>query len=344
MLCSIIITNYNKRAYLPAAVESALSQTFAKRTDGSWAGKNLEVIVVDDGSTDGSLEAVAPYRDRVRVIPKDNGFQASAMNVGFAACRGDVVFFLDSDDMLLPDTVERVAAAWEGGLAKIHFRLQQITADGTPIPGAILPPYRPLPSGELTPTLRRFGFYSSPPTTGNAFGRRFLERVMPIPEEVYRNDPTTPLIAAAPLFGEIGALDGIGGYWRRNEGNVSVVGVDGLRQTLRSDLETMRFISGLAEAGPLHYRFQARWPKHLKERLIFQKFGSEPLRPAGAPVAVTALAYLGAVLRWPEYDMIDRMKFVAWAAAILLLPQRVLASVPGIAGASIRLNPPSRPA
>ena len=82
MLCSIIITNYNKQDYVAAAIDSALSQTFGTREDGCRAEENLEVIVVDDGSTDDFLEAIAPYQNRIILIRKRNGGQASAMNSG----------------------------------------------------------------------------------------------------------------------------------------------------------------------------------------------------------------------------------------------------------------------
>ena len=250
------------------------------------------------------------------------------------------MFFLDSDDRLLQDIVEPVAEIWHDGMAKVHFRLQQTAADVTPIPGALLPPYRSLPSGDLRPMLQRFGFYSSPPTTGNAFYRGYLEQIMPIPADEYQRNADTFLIGAAPLFGEIGVLDGIGGYWRRNESNVSVVDLNGLLDLLRFDRQMIRFLSNLPEAGEPPYQFKARWPKHLKERLIIAKFGPGRPRRSGERVAAIAFEYLGAVLRWPEYGLADRVKFAVWAAAMLLLPRQFLSPIPGIVGTGIRLNPP----
>src|SRR5437870_11095985 len=94
---SIIITSYNYGRFLAEAIDSALAQTYPA----------TEVIVVDDGSTDHSRELVLGYGDRIRAVLKENGGQASAFNAGFNVSRGDVLFFLDSDDLLLPSAVEQ---------------------------------------------------------------------------------------------------------------------------------------------------------------------------------------------------------------------------------------------
>ena len=90
MLVSIIINNYNYARFLRAAIDSALGQSYA----------SIEVLVVDDGSTDQSRAIIDSYGDRVKSILKKNGGQASALNAGFAQCQGDIVIFLDADDVL----------------------------------------------------------------------------------------------------------------------------------------------------------------------------------------------------------------------------------------------------
>src|SRR5205085_8851297 len=91
-LVSIVVTNYNYARYLERAVDSALRQTY----------RPLEVIVVDDGSTDESRTVIAGYGDRVRPVLRSNGGNAAAYNSGFAASRGDILLFLDADDALYP--------------------------------------------------------------------------------------------------------------------------------------------------------------------------------------------------------------------------------------------------
>src|SRR5688572_29854944 len=91
-LVSVIVNNYNYGRFLAQAIDSALSQDYPR----------LEVIVVDDGSTDDSREIIARYGSKISPVLKANGGQASAFNAGFNASRGDVVIFLDSDDQLAP--------------------------------------------------------------------------------------------------------------------------------------------------------------------------------------------------------------------------------------------------
>ena len=97
-LVSIIINNYNYGQFLQEAIDSALNQTYL----------NTEVVVVDDGSTDNSQDMIKSYRDKIIPILKANGGQASAFNAGFAASRGDIICFLDSDDMFMPEKVAQI--------------------------------------------------------------------------------------------------------------------------------------------------------------------------------------------------------------------------------------------
>lgn len=97
-LVSIIINNYNYGRFLGEAIESALNQTYP----------HLEVIVVDDGSTDNSPKIIAHYKDKIIPVLKENGGQASAFNAGFAATRGDIICLLDADDIALPEKVAEV--------------------------------------------------------------------------------------------------------------------------------------------------------------------------------------------------------------------------------------------
>lgn len=93
---SIVIPAYQAAATIGEAVGSALAQSVPP----------LEVIVCDDGSTDALEEALAPYRDAVRLIRKDHGGVASTRNAGARAAQGDFVLVLDADDVLLPRKLE----------------------------------------------------------------------------------------------------------------------------------------------------------------------------------------------------------------------------------------------
>jgi len=92
MKVSIIIPTYNREQYISQAIESALSQTL----------KDIEVIVVDDGSTDNTEKVISPYRNRINYIKTENGGVAHARNIGMEMAKGDYVSWLDSDDIYYP--------------------------------------------------------------------------------------------------------------------------------------------------------------------------------------------------------------------------------------------------
>jgi glycosyltransferase involved in cell wall biosynthesis len=95
---SIVIPCYNQASYLGEAIESALAQTV----------EPLEIIVVDDGSTDDVAGVVAPYGSRVKLIRRENGGVAAARNTGIAAAKGTYIATLDADDKLHPDYLKRL--------------------------------------------------------------------------------------------------------------------------------------------------------------------------------------------------------------------------------------------
>lgn len=103
MLVSVIIPTYNRERTIERAVESVLAQT--------W--KSIELIVVDDGSVDRSVEVLAKYGDRIRVIRQKNQGPSAARNTGIKAAKGEIIAFLDSDDSWLPDKIERQAKLME---------------------------------------------------------------------------------------------------------------------------------------------------------------------------------------------------------------------------------------
>jgi len=96
-LVSIVIPCYNAEAYVEAAVESVLAQTY----------EPIEIIVVDDGSEDGSLDVIQAYRDRVTFYQQENKGAPAARNRGMRLASGPLLKFLDADDLLYPEAIER---------------------------------------------------------------------------------------------------------------------------------------------------------------------------------------------------------------------------------------------
>ena len=94
-LISVIVPVYNVRSYLKKCFDSIVQQNY----------RNLEIILIDDGSTDGSgnlCEELAHQDNRVRVIHKRNGGLGSARNAGIDAANGEILSFIDSDDWIEP--------------------------------------------------------------------------------------------------------------------------------------------------------------------------------------------------------------------------------------------------
>jgi glycosyltransferase involved in cell wall biosynthesis len=105
MKTSCLITSFNYARFLPEAIESALQQTAPLD----------EIIVVDDGSTDGTLDLLEQRyagHPRVRWFTKANGGQLSCFNAGFQAAQGEWIFFLDADDALEPHCAAECRRAW----------------------------------------------------------------------------------------------------------------------------------------------------------------------------------------------------------------------------------------
>jgi glycosyltransferase involved in cell wall biosynthesis len=207
---SIIINNYNYERFLNEAIDSALSQSCP----------NIEVIVVDDGSTDGSREIIAGYGKKIIPVLKENGGMGSTFNAGFKASGGEIVLFLDSDDVLHNTAAEKARRLFGNkDTAKAHWSLWEIDEKGRKTGGVI--PHQVLAEGNLLEAVIERGpdAYLSPPTSGNAWSRRFLEAVLPMPEPEFRQHADAYLFALAPLFGLVKTIPEPQAYYRIHGNN-----------------------------------------------------------------------------------------------------------------------------
>ena len=109
-MISVVIASYNQQEFLPDAIESALAQKNPYL--------NVEVIVVDDGSTDHSLEIARSYEPKINIVSQVNKGLASARNTGIMNAKGNYILFLDSDDILM-----------EGAILKIQQTIKATNAD-----------------------------------------------------------------------------------------------------------------------------------------------------------------------------------------------------------------------
>lgn len=173
-LVSIIINNYNYERFLGDAIDSAINQTYPY----------VEVIVVDDGSTDNSRELISSYENRIIPLLKENGGQASAFNAGFAASRGEIICILDSDDTFLSDKVAEVVNIFNHhqDIGWCFHTLRLVDKEGSTLPKA---GYE-YPSGECDFRLQiktkgKLDF-KAPATSALCFRRSLLQLMLPMPE------------------------------------------------------------------------------------------------------------------------------------------------------------------
>ena len=163
---------------------------------------------------------IAAFDGRVRAVLQENRGQGSAFNAGYSVASGDIVLFLDADDVLLPGAAAATAAhGADENVSQIHWRLLDVDAGGTP--SGETTPGEPLADGDLLDELLSEGplQWSSPPTSGNAWPRRYLERVMPVPESEFRLSADAYLMALAPLYGRLVAVEPPQAHYRRHGAN-----------------------------------------------------------------------------------------------------------------------------
>lgn len=203
---SALICNHNYAAFLGAAIDSALAQTHP-----------VEVVVVDDGSTDGSRDVIRSYGDRIVPILKPNGGQGSALNAGFDACHGDIVAFLDSDDTWAPQKAAALAAAYDRAPdAKwVFHELEYIDADGRTVGLAGLDDAADVASilrrrnsiGAVATVDVRNAYrtgtridYVCPAQSALSFRRTALARILPLPAKPGVASDEATKFAACALF------------------------------------------------------------------------------------------------------------------------------------------------
>lgn len=229
-LVSVVITCFNYEAYVAQAVNSVLAQTHS----------SVEIIVVNDGSTDRSAQVLAAFADRVQVIDQENTGQIVANNRAFAASRGEFVIFLDADDLLIPEAVAVAVRAWKPGCVKVQFELEIINAAGERLGRNFCNYGQPYGPDEVRREFETQGTYVWPVLSGNLYERGFLERLMPLTVRIFLDGFLNTI---APLYGTVETVATPLGFYRLHDSNQSYHGTDkqsigtrflkqvGLRQT-----------------------------------------------------------------------------------------------------------------
>lgn len=167
---SVIIDTYNYGGFIEESIDSVLSQEFPR--------DRMEVLVVDDGSTDDTAERVKKYGSQVEYLYKPNGGQASAFNWGLNRAHGEIVFFLDADDYWLPGKVQRVVSSFEDKSVGMVYH-KYLLSDSAP--SGSVPSHLDLVSGDVLRDMKSVLQYRIFPTSCLAFRREALDRLLPVP-------------------------------------------------------------------------------------------------------------------------------------------------------------------
>lgn len=319
----IVINNYNYGRFLRQAIDSALAQTH----------EQVKVIVVDDGSTDGSREILRSYDGRIDVVLKDNGGQASALNMGFGRSDGDIVIFLDSDDELRPEAAALVAAAFaaDPDVAKVQYRMEVIDAESRPS-GVIKPSgHLPVPAGDVREAELTFPFdLAWLATSANAFRSEGLQQILPIPEVEFAGCADWYLVHLTTLLGLVVSLEEIGGYYRvhgenRYELQTPTLDLRHVRQAVTYSAVTTRAIEQFAAKRGLRLPY----PRILSISALSNRLISLRLEPELHPIAgdtPTQLMFDGARAALRRFDVSWPMKllYIAWFIATAVAPRPVV--------------------
>ncbi|WP_276912462.1 FkbM family methyltransferase [Hyphomonas atlantica] len=220
---STIIINYNNEKFLKEAIESSLDQHDIDDID-------YEVIVVDDGSTDGSLDIIDSFGERIRAIKLEHGRlngnfnQQRALMHAIKQAEGDVILLLDGDDVCRPGRVSKVVQTFGNpDVVLVQHALETISEGGAPIGNT-----RPLQQTTIQRPWdylerQRANFYQ--PTSGLAFRRSYIELCSSLFlgfDRFHRTWLDVRLTRFAPFFGKTVALWGTWAAWRRHGASDSI--------------------------------------------------------------------------------------------------------------------------
>ena len=209
-LVSILINNYNYAPFLHQAIDSALAQTYSP----------VEVVVVDDGSSDQSREIIGSYGGKISAVLKSNGGQASAFNAGVARSSGDILCFLNSDDHFSSDKVAEIVAKFQEESARsklmmVHHPLAIVGDSVGGFASRVMGREHDSPLN-LYDFAQRYGFllYMAGPTTGLSVNRNLADRLFPLPEDGIRISADDFIVRGASLIGDLYFLNRVLGSYR----------------------------------------------------------------------------------------------------------------------------------
>lgn len=311
---SVLIAAYNQGPYISDTLNSVARQRF----------DDYEVVIVDDGSTDDTSEKIAAWTEefgrthlnRVTVSRTDNQGQSAAFEHGFSLCRGRYIALLDSDDLWLPEKLERVVEAVrrDPGAGMIVHPLYVVDAEGRRT-GDVRPMRAKLSEGDLREQVRATARQTAPATTGVVIRADVFAQLVPMPTKAFRSAADAYLTFGASLMAPVRALPDPLGEYRMQPGSYylkRVTSAAGLRQTVEIQNTIARHF-GVEEAA----RRNSYFARH---RFALQKLD------AGVGEQLRAyLQLLASTFRDPSFGARDKILFAGFWTAAMISPRPVFA-------------------
>jgi glycosyltransferase involved in cell wall biosynthesis len=319
-LMTVVIVNYNYEKFLAAAIDSALDQTYAP----------LEVIVVDDGSSDGSREIIAGYAPKIRAIFQNNAGQGAAYNAGWLAARGEFVLFLDSDDVLVREAVSKIVLAFQDNDAvKVQFYLGLTDRNLQPL-GLLLPSYD-FSAMATREQIASYGYYVSPPASGNAFRKTFLDDIMPImDEELYRRAADGYTTGLAGVAGSVVSISEVLGYYRlhgdNGGGESGIKSLEQLHHMFMRDIKREDSQHAFGNRFDFHFSTdRSRYcPGHTKLRLLSRRIHPDMHPIKTDKVFSLVLCGVASAVTFPHLKLVKRFGVAMGFVVMGILPRAIL--------------------
>lgn len=306
-LLSVIIPCFNYELYVAEAIESVLSQ----------AGPDIEVIVVDDGSTDGSWNVIQRYGARVTAVRIENSGARRASLAGFARATGRFVHFIDADDMLCPGALDLIRTQLRPEVSKVQFPLQPVDGAGAPA-GEPFPKLDPAAdSAALIAAINLRGTYPTPPTSGNVYRRDVYEDVG---DPAYDRAIDGVAYLLAPFVGRVVSIDRPLGKYRihgSNLSNFSAVSPEKMEFYFQSFTNRLSHLQQLLAAKGMQQAFQPQTSYAHSDELQLMRSVAAGRRPSWA----FTRANLRSVVR--ERSGLRRALQLVFVLLLFVLPVRL---------------------
>lgn len=270
-----------------------------------------------------SRRVIDGFSGKVAAYFRPKSHQLGSHIFGFEQSTGDVIIFLDADDLLEPQVMQEVARVWRPGVSKVQFRMNLINTAGIQL-GTAIPqfPRRDNPE-KLRRTFLRTMAYTTPPGSGNAYSRNFVRDVFAFSPSIPQSDAV--FLTLAPILGDVLTIQKPLARYRLHDASYSAMrslDASKLRERLLQDVDKARLFASVSRQlrlpvplDPLRYSLN-----HLQYRLA-----SYLVEPSAHPFpedTISGLVYrlVSSASTSSQMRLRDRAILVAWTIACVLVP------------------------